>query len=130
MAISFTTSGTFSTTPEALYAAWLDSDAHSEMTGAEAVITAELGADFSAWDGYISGKNIELEPGKRILQSWRTTEFAPKDPDSMLEILLEPVPEGAKLTLIHSGIPEGQPDYAEGWEDFYFKPMRAYFSKH
>jgi len=127
MAISFTISDTFSTAPDTLYAAWLNSDSHSEMTGAEAVISAELGNSFSAWDDYISGKNIELEPGKRILQSWRTTEFAPEDPDSRLEILLEPVSEGTKLTLIHSGIPQGQPDYAQGWEDFYFKPMREYF---
>ncbi|MFN0174950.1 MAG: SRPBCC domain-containing protein [Saprospiraceae bacterium] len=129
MAISFTVSHNFSATPEVLYAAWLDSGTHSEMTGGEAVISAEIGASFSVWDDYITGINIELEPGRRILQSWRTTEFAPEDPDSLLEILMEPVPEGTKLTLNHSGIPEGQPDYAEGWKDFYFKPMRVYFSK-
>ncbi len=130
MAISFTISDTFPTTPKALYAAWLDSDSHAAMTGGEAHISAELGTSFSAWDGYITGQNLELEPGKRIVQSWRTTEFAAQDPDSRLEILLEPVPEGTKLTLIHQEIPEGQPDYALGWEDFYFKPMREYFSPH
>ncbi len=128
MDLSFSISDIFPTTPELLYAAWLDSDIHSEMTGSDAVITPEVGGDFSAWDGYISGENIQLEPGKRIVQSWRTTEFAPEDPDSMLEILLEKVPGGTKLTLNHSGIPAGQPDYAKGWEDFYFKPMHEYFS--
>ncbi|MFN0213442.1 MAG: SRPBCC domain-containing protein [Saprospiraceae bacterium] len=130
MAISCTISDIFPTSPEALYTAWLDSDSHSAMTGGDAIVSADLGASFSAWDGYISGKNIELEPGKRILQSWRTTEFDSKDADSMLEILLEPLPEGTKLTLTHQGIPEGQPDYAQGWEDYYFKPMREYFSPH
>jgi activator of HSP90 ATPase len=35
-----------------------------------------------------------------------------------------------KVTLIHSNIPEGQADgYKQGWEDFYFKPMREYFGE-
>lgn len=130
MAKSFTISDTFPTTPEALYAAWLDSETHAAMTdGGEATIHVELGASFSAWDGYISGKNLELEPGKRILQSWRTSDFQETDGDSRIEILFESVPDGTKLTLTHTDIPEGQPDYEEGWEDFYFRPMREYFSQ-
>ena len=130
MAISFTISDTYAIPPEALYVAWLDSVLHSAMTGGEAHISAELGVSFSVWDGYITGQNLELEPGKRIVQTWRTTEFTPEDPDSRLEILLNPALEGTKLTLIHSGIPKGQPDYAQGWKDFYFEPMREYFSPH
>jgi hypothetical protein len=31
--------------------------------------------------------------------------------------------------VLHSAIPEGQGDqYAKGWQDHYFEPMRAYFS--
>ncbi|MBC7775222.1 MAG: SRPBCC domain-containing protein [Phycisphaerae bacterium] len=128
MKTSFTISDTFPTTPDVLYAAWLDSEVHAAMTeGGEAVIDAALGTYFSAWDGYISGKNLELEPERRIVQSWRTSDFQENDADSKVEILLTPVPKGTKLTLIHTEIPAGQPDYEEGWEDFYFKPMHSYF---
>ncbi len=111
-----------------LYKAWLDTDEHSEFTGADAEIDPEVGGSFTAWDGYIEGKNIELISNKKIVQSWRTSEFAKKDKDSLLEILFEKVKEGTKLTLIHTNIPAGQAEsYTQGWKDFYFKPMKKYF---
>ncbi len=86
MTISFEVSATLSATPETLYSAWLDSAKHSAMTGAAAEVSDKVGGTFTAWDGYISGKNIELEPGKRIVQAWRTVEFSDDEPDSQLEI--------------------------------------------
>ena len=77
---------------------------------------------------YIFGSTLELEPDQRIVQAWRTSEFPDNAPDSRLEILLEKVTEGTKVTLIHSDMPEDQIDsYRQGWEDFYFKPMKEYF---
>jgi activator of HSP90 ATPase len=88
------------------------------------------GGSFKAWDGYIWGKTLEVEPYRRIVQAWRTSEFPEESPDSRVEILLEESGGETKITLIHTDIPEGQGDsYKQGWEDFYFTPMRAYFSK-
>ena len=67
--------------PEAVYHAWLDSAAHTAMTGGAAKIAGRVGGRFTAWDGYISGKTLALTPGARIVQSWRTSEFAAADPD-------------------------------------------------
>ena len=63
------------------------------MTGAKAKASKKVGAAFSAWDGYIVGKNVELVPGKRIVQSWRTSEFGPNDPDSTITVTLAPIAE-------------------------------------
>jgi uncharacterized protein YndB with AHSA1/START domain len=116
--------------PEKLFHAWLDSKIHAEFTGDAADIDPKVGGKFSAWDGYIMGKNLELEPPRRILQSWRTTEFPEASPDSLLEILIEPEGGGSKLTLIHTEIPEKQAEeYKQGWKDYYFAPMKAYFSR-
>lgn len=115
--------------PSRIYAAWLNSREHSAFTGGEAVISARKGAAFTAWDGYISGKNLELEKDKRILQSWRAEEFAAADEDSLLELLFEKSGNGTKLTLIHSNIPAGLgKSYQQGWKDYYFTPMKAYFA--
>jgi len=115
--------------PQRVYTAWLDSAEHAAFTGSEADIDPLVGGKFTAWDGYILGRNIELEPYRRILQAWRTTEFPEESPDSRLEVLLEEVKGETRLTLIHSEIPEGQAEeYRQGWEDFYFKPMMEYFS--
>ena len=43
-----------------LYKAFLSSKQHSAFTGAEAKIHNRKGSSFTAWDGYISGKNIEF----------------------------------------------------------------------
>jgi activator of HSP90 ATPase len=127
---SFTLSTMISATPEQIYTAWLSSEGHSQMTGGQAEVQGGVGGAFTAWDGYIRGKTLELKPHKRIVQAWRTSEFPEDSPDSRVEILLEGTAEGTKLTLVHTNIPDGQAEgYKEGWEDFYFTPMRAFFSR-
>ena len=69
MTYDFKLSCTLPAGPEAVYDAWLDSAAHSAMTGARAKIVKRVGGPYSAWDGYITGKTVELIPGKRIVQS-------------------------------------------------------------
>lgn len=99
------------------------------MTGSAATGQAKVGARFTAWDSYIEGANVEMEPYRRIVQSWRTSEFPEGSPDSRLEVLLEEAKGGTKVTLVHTGIPEGQGEqYKQGWRDFYFKPMKIYFA--
>jgi len=130
MSDSLEMSDTIPATPEEIYEAWLDSKKHSAMTGSKAVIDPEVGGKFTAWEEYISGTNVELEPNHRILQKWRTTDFSDDLPDSDLEILLDEIPGGTKVTIVQSSLPEDQVDaYKAGWKDFYFEPMKAHFKK-
>ena len=127
MKVSITLKETFPVKPEVLYKAWLNSEEHTRMTGGEAVCTDHIGGDFTAWDGYISGKNKSLSPNKEIVQDWRTSEFEETQADSLLTLQFKEIPVGCELTLIHTEIPEGQSDYAQGWIDHYFIPMKDYF---
>ncbi len=116
--------------PDKVYRAWLDSDRHSAFTGGEATVDPRVGGKFTAWDGYIKGTTVVLEPSKRIVQKWRTTEFPEGSPDSNLEVLLEEAEGGSRITLTHTDIPDGQGrEYKKGWQDYYFKPMKKYFSR-
>jgi len=116
--------------PERLFRDWLDSAAHSAITGSPAFIDPWVGGQFKTWDGYIHGRTLEMQPGKRILQSWRTTDFPQGAPDSLVEVLFEPAAEGTLLTIRHTRIPPGQAgDYAHGWREFYFDPMQAGYSR-
>jgi uncharacterized protein YndB with AHSA1/START domain len=128
MAYEFTVSEVLPATPMAVYDAWMSDDGHAGMTGAGAEIDARVGGEFTAWDGYICGRTLALEPGRRIVQAWRTSEFEDADPDSQIEVVLEPVPAGTEITLHHTAIPDGQSGYEQGWRDNYFDPMRDYFS--
>ena len=117
-------------TPARIYAAWLDAKEHSEFTGGQATVQPGVGGRHTAWDGYISGQTVELLPGRKIVQTWRTSEFPADAPDSRLELVFEARAGGAEttLTLIHTGIPVGQgAQYKDGWGEHYFEPMRAYF---
>ena len=100
------------------------------MTGGEAKIAGRVGGSYTAWDGYISGKTLELTRGARIVQSWRTSKFATGDRDSTITVELAPTKSGTRLTLEHRGVPDGQTSYEKGgWRDHYFVPMKAYFER-
>lgn len=125
---SFVLEETFAVEPSFLYSAWLDSTLHGQMTGGEAQCSTEEGGTFSAWDGYITGQNVELMANKKIVQTWRTSEFDENDEDSVLTIEFIKVPEGTKLILTHTKIPPGQTQYQQGWINHYFFPMKAFIS--
>jgi uncharacterized protein YndB with AHSA1/START domain len=127
-AIQFEVSDVIPANPAIVYSAWLNSMEHTMMTGAFATVSANIGEPFEAWDGYIQGKNLELEPPRRILQSWRTGEFEKADEDSRLEILFEPDSEGTRVTIRHSNLPDHGMQYQQGWMDSYFEPMKTYFT--
>lgn len=129
MAINFEVSEIIPASPETVYNAWLDSEEHARMTGDSARVSAVIGEPFEAWGGYIQGKNLELEPGIRILQSWRTSEFEDSEPDSLLEVVLTPEGSGTRVTIRHSNLPPHGMQYKQGWIDSYFTPMKEYFLK-
>ncbi len=129
MSIEFEVSELIPAIPEMVYAAWLNSKEHSLMTGSPARVSAKVGEPFEAWDGYIQGKNLELDPPNRILQLWRTSEFESSEEDSLLEVLFVPEGHGTRVTIRHSNLPAHGMQYQQGWIDSYFVPMLDYFKE-
>lgn len=129
MTYDFTVTDVIPTTPKQIYDAWLDSRLHAKMTGGQpATISAVEGTRFVVWWGFITGKNIMLEPGKRIVQSWRTTQFQDSDSDSQIEVLLELVAGATRVTIHHTNVPDGLTNYLDGgWQRDYFDPMKRFF---
>jgi activator of HSP90 ATPase len=120
----------FPVKPSVLFEGWLDSKVHSDIIGSDSEIEPSVNGKFNIWDGYITGKTIELVKDKKIVQKWRTTEFPEKSQDSILELDFEEINDGTKMIIKHTNIPDGQSkDYKQGWIDYYFKPMKKYFSK-
>ena len=116
--------------PKEIYDAFLDSKKHSAMTGGKAIADSHVGGKFTAWDGYISGTNLELEDGKRIVQTWETTEWPEGAGPSQLEWTLVEKDGGTEVTMVHSQVPASQSEsYRTGWLDYYWTPMKSYFQK-
>lgn len=126
--MDFQVTHTFNQPALVLYQAWLSTKEHGNMTGSPADVSDVVGGTFSAWDGYISGENIELIPNEKIIQKWRTTEFAEEEEDSILEIIFEERDGETTVRINHSNLPEHGMQYKQGWVDSYFSPMMEYFS--
>lgn len=115
--------------PDDVYAAWMTAKGHAAFTGAPASISARAGTRHTAWDGYIHGWVLKAGPGRRATLAWRTSDFAPGDMDSLVELSIERAKEGTRVKLTHCEIPEGQGErYTKGWEEFYFAPLAKYFA--
>jgi uncharacterized protein YndB with AHSA1/START domain len=116
--------------PERVYSAWLDSGAHAAFTGASAKIDPTIGGKFAVLDGYVHGRTVDLLPGRRIVQTWRTKEFPGAAPDSRLEVQFETAEGATRITVMHSGIPQGLGErFKQTWTARYFHPMRGYFGR-
>ncbi len=123
----FELSADFPVLPEAIFDAWLSSEGHAAMTGAEATASAEEGGSFTAWDGYISGTNVELRRPDRVVLDWRTADFSDDEPDSRVTLTLTLTGSRTRVDLRHENLPAHGGRYEQGWVDFYFTPMRAHF---
>lgn len=117
-------------TPSEVYEAFVDAKKHSEFTGSKATCNPSIGGKFTAWDGYISGKNLELEEGKKMVQQWTTTEWPEGYPPSRLTLAFKKTKGGTEISMVHSGVPTEQTaDIRQGWRDFYWQPLKQYFRK-
>ena len=57
---------------QGIYTAWLDNASHAASPAAQRSSMRGSAGASPAWDGYVSGETLALEPYTRILQSWRT----------------------------------------------------------
>lgn len=120
---------TFPAKPKDVYAALMTSCLHSKITGAKAVVSSRVGGKFSAYDGYCGGVNLELKPGKKIVQTWRASDW-PDGRDSTVTFRFAPIKGGTRMAFTHAGVPSKQYEsLKQGWIDFYWLPMKAHFGK-
>ena len=120
---------TFKVTPHEVYEALMDSDKHSLFTGSKAKISREIGGKFTAFDGYSEGTNLELIPDKKIVQTWRASDW-PEGHYSRVSFSLKELEGGTRLTFTQTGVPEEQfEDISQGWRDYYWKPMKEMLEK-
>lgn len=91
--------------PLAVYHAIADPREHSAFTGARATGRARPGAAFTAWDGYIHGRTLLADPGRRLVQEWSTAEWPEGAAPSRLEWRFRWHPRGTRVTLRQTDVP-------------------------
>jgi uncharacterized protein YndB with AHSA1/START domain len=119
----------FKAAPATLYELLADSAKHSAVTGKKATISRKVGGAFSARGNDVSGINVELVPGRRIVQAWRHKRF-PEGIFSMAAVTLTPTPDGGtELVLTHRGVPkELIAETESAWREQYWSKIKAYLA--
>lgn len=104
-------------TPEEIYLALTTEITIRLWTGDIVEIDPRVGGEFSLWDGGITGKFLELEPFKKIVQQWY---FGDQEAESIVTIKLHEHKKGTSFEVNHSNIPDdAYDDIVEGWDQEY-----------
>ncbi|GAB2227474.1 hypothetical protein Droror1_Dr00009296 [Drosera rotundifolia] len=113
----------------------MDENRWKGFTQSNARISREVGGEFSIFDGSVTGTNVELQPGKLIVQKWRFGSW----PDGIFSTVKltfdEPEPGVTVIKLVQTDVPEedryGNETVVEnterGWRDLIFHKIRAIF---
>src|SRR6516162_9361813 len=68
---------TFKASPRDVYDMLMDSKKHRSLSGEPAKISTKVGGKFTAWGSHLTGINLVLKPGEKIVQAWRATGWPP-----------------------------------------------------
>ena len=118
----------FPASPKILFEMYMDSGKHSAATGAPAKLNRKVGGAWHAHGGAIGGKNLQIIPGKQIVQEWRAG-FWKKNELSILIMTFEKAPGGAAVEIVHAGVPQhDQKGVRNGWPAYYWKPWKKYLA--
>jgi activator of HSP90 ATPase len=121
----------FKLEPGQVYHLLTDSQRHTKLTGQKAVIGNRVGSAFSTHGGRVSGILVDLVPGRRVVQAWRSKDF-PVGAFSMASFELSPTNDGGtELVLTHRGVPKALiPSVEADWRTTYWDKIRALTLSH
>lgn len=105
----------------------MDDKQHAAFTNGEAKIARTIGGAFTTFDGWATGKTLELVPDKKIVQEWRASDW-PENSLSTITLELSPVAEGTVVQFTQINVPSSfAKSIAKGWKEFYWEPLQDFF---
>ncbi len=112
-----------------VYELLMDSKKHTAFSGAKARMSKKAGGSFTAYDGWIEGKNLRLVPNRLIVQKWRGQDW-PKAHYSVITFELSKKGTGTKLVFTQKGVPVSKyRGIFEGWKEHYWHKMKTYLGE-
>lgn len=120
----------FKASPATVYDLLADSKKLSAVTGKSVTISREVGGTFTSNGDEVSGINVDLVPGRRIVQAWRHRRF-PEGIFSMAAVTLSATPDGGtELVLTHRGVPKELIAETElAWREQYWSRIKEYLAQ-
>ena len=119
--------------PAQVYAVLTDGEKFAAATGQPARLTDQEGEEFTLFSGRVEGRQIELVPGKRVVQAWRFAGAHPEPWDagvySVVRFTLTREGQATRFVIDHDGIPpQAEQRIATGYPSFYQDPLADYLS--
>lgn len=113
--------------PSEVYRAITNSIALSMWTEEEATMSEEVNSEFSLWGGNISGKNLEFEKNRKVVQQWY---FGNQKEKSIVILKMHEHKKGTSLEVNHSNIPDDDfEDFSNGWTEMYIAGLIEFFEE-
>lgn len=111
----------------AVWQALIDPKEISAWGAGPATMVSKAGTKFKLWGGDIYGVNTKVVKNKLIEQDWYGGDWKQA---SQCQIRLAGDDNSTKIELLHENVPDSEFDsIAEGWDSYYFGPMKQYLEK-
>lgn len=127
---------TIPVSPAQVYAILADAEALSALSGTSGQAGRLPGEEFSAFDGHVTGRQIDLVPDQRVVQAWRFPVWEPGQ-YTIVRFTMEAEAGGTRLTIDQDGEPEEADalgchqtwhDHLDAnWPTFYLAPLTKHF---
>jgi activator of HSP90 ATPase len=121
----------FRTTADEMYQTFVDPQRLAAFTRSPPKVFegAEKGGKFELFGGNVSGEYLELEPGRKIVQSWRLSQW-PAGHFSKIQIEFDQnnVDHVTVMRVTWEGVPVGQEEVTKrNWQEYYVKSIKQTF---
>ncbi|MGH3274791.1 MAG: SRPBCC domain-containing protein [Streptosporangiaceae bacterium] len=114
--------------PAQVYAVLADAEALSALSGMSGAGGRSTGEEFSAFDGHVVGRQVELVPGERIVQAWRFPAWEPGT-YAIVRFTVVPDDDRTRLVIEQHGEPADWHDHIDAnWPTFYLTPLTEHFA--
>lgn len=107
---------------EKVWEALVDPQVIDDWGGGPAEMDDKVGTEFKLWGGDIWGKNLEIEPNKKLVQDWYGGDW---NESSKMTFILKSEGNKTIVDLFQENVPDSEEKViADGWKKFYMGPMK------
>lgn len=110
-----------------LYEYLINAKKLSNIIGGKVSNPGKIKGKFSAYDEYIFGENIELIPGKKIVQTWSCLDYPNGQFSKLTIVFKKKTDKTCEIDFILENVPdELYEDIDMLWNEMYFDPIKDY----
>ncbi len=116
--------------PASVFRALTDARQFRAWSGQAGRAPKRIGGAFSWFDGWVTGRVLAFEEGKRLSVTWSVSEWPKDTRASIVKMVFTGTSKRTVVRLQHTGLPNARESasHKKGWEEFVFGPMRAHLA--